>query len=59
VGKDSDINGRKGKMWCTRQAATGTERLARSPVLTNRDWALMVVNKGGRWCIGQATTGRK
>lgn len=43
----------------TRQATTVTERLARSPVLTNREQPQMVMSKGARWYTGQATIGGK
>jgi hypothetical protein len=38
-------------------AAIDTDRLTRSPVLANREWAWMVMTKGARWCIRQATMG--
>jgi hypothetical protein len=46
-------------MWCIRLATTGTERLVRNPVLTNREQAWFVVSKGIRWCTRQAATCRK
>jgi hypothetical protein len=41
VGKDSDTSSMRGAMCCTRLAATGTERLVRTPVLANMEWAWM------------------
>jgi len=29
-------------MWCIRMAVTGTERMVRNPVLTDREWACPV-----------------
>jgi len=52
MGKDKDSSSRKAAL-CTGLATTGTERPARSSILTNRDWAWMAVSKGARQCTGQ------
>jgi hypothetical protein len=39
AGKDSDTSGKRGEMWHNRLTTTGTEGLARSPVLADEDWA--------------------
>jgi hypothetical protein len=37
AGMDSGTSGRRGALWCIRPPATGTERVKRSPVLTDRE----------------------
>jgi len=47
--KDTNTSARKGMVWCTKLATTGIERLARSPVLADREWVWMAVRKVGKW----------
>jgi hypothetical protein len=59
LGKDRDIIGRRGAMWCTgpardRRVRRGTDRSVMSPILTDRECNSMAVCKVARWFTGPA-----